>query len=86
VQFSSLVQIQPGEARLPFFWVHGLTSHALLPRYLDNDQPLYGLIHQGQDGKVLYTTVGEIAAHYLRKYALFNRKAPIFSEDIVPAA
>ncbi|MGC2064076.1 MAG: phosphopantetheine-binding protein, partial [Thermodesulfovibrionales bacterium] len=34
-QFSSLVPIRPNGTKLPFFWVHGQESDALLPRYLD---------------------------------------------------
>jgi amino acid adenylation domain-containing protein len=75
VQFSSLVQIQPGYVRLPFFWVHGQQSDTLLPRYLDS-QPLYGLIHQGQDGRIPFTTVDDISAHYLKEIRTVQPKGP----------
>jgi amino acid adenylation domain-containing protein len=76
VQFSSLVQIQPGNARLPFFWVHGQQTDALLPRYLDNSQPLYGLMHQGLDGRFRFTSLDDISAHYLKIICTVQPKGP----------
>jgi len=62
----SLVPLQTHGSKLPFFWVHGQESDLLLPRYLGPDQPVYGLRHQGEDGQpARYTTVEDIAAHYL---------------------
>src|SRR5690349_23281414 len=37
---SSLISLQPGGSKPPFFWVHGDYSNALLHRYLDTDQPV----------------------------------------------
>jgi len=78
VQFTLLSPIQPVGSRAPFFWVHGQQSDSLLPRYLDADQPLYGLLHQGQDGKVLHTRVEEIAAHYLKEIRTVQPVGPYF--------
>jgi len=48
---ASLVLLQPRGSKPPLFWVHGDSSNAFLRRYLDPDQPLYGFMHQGWDGK-----------------------------------
>ena len=64
-RWSSLVPLQPNGSKDPFFWIHGEASDGFLARYLGSDQPVYGLRHQGEDGKPLrYTTVETIAAHY----------------------
>ncbi|MGH7773246.1 MAG: amino acid adenylation domain-containing protein, partial [Candidatus Binatia bacterium] len=77
--WSSLVPIQPGGSKPPFFWVHGDSSDVFLPRYLGPDQPLYGLVHQSQDGKrALYTRVEEIAAHYLKEIRTVQAEGPYF--------
>jgi thioesterase domain-containing protein/acyl carrier protein len=65
-QWSTLVPLQPKGSKPPFFWMHGENSNAFLPRYLGPDQPVYGLRHQSNDGwPARYTTLKEIAAHYL---------------------
>ena len=48
--WSSLVPLQPGGSRLPFFWIHGEASDAILPRFLGSEHPLDGLLHQAHDG------------------------------------
>ncbi|HET6514241.1 MAG TPA: amino acid adenylation domain-containing protein, partial [Thermodesulfovibrionales bacterium] len=75
-EFSSLTPIEPAGCRPPFFWVHGQVSDSLLPRYLDADQPLYGLLHQGLDGRIQLTTVREIAAHYLKEIRTVRPRGP----------
>jgi thioesterase domain-containing protein len=50
-----------------------------LPRYLDPDQPLYGFMHQGWDGKpARYRSVQEIATHYLEEMRTVQPKGPYF--------
>lgn len=62
----SLVTLRGEGSRRPFFWVHGEVSDAFLAQHLGDDQPVYGLDHQGQDGRpVAHRTVEEIAAYYL---------------------
>ncbi len=64
--WSSLVPLEPKGSRTPFYWIHGENSDAILPRYLGTDQPLYGVLHQSHDGRpAAYTSVEDIAAHYL---------------------
>jgi thioesterase domain-containing protein/acyl carrier protein len=74
---SSLVPIQTNGSKLPFFWVHGEASDAFLPRYLGPDQPIYGLRHQSENGyPALYTTVENIAAHYLDELRTVQANGP----------
>ncbi|MEK6283280.1 MAG: amino acid adenylation domain-containing protein, partial [Acidobacteriota bacterium] len=68
--WSPLVAIQPKGSRPPFFCVHAvggdLLSFYYLGRYLDLEQPLYGLqapkLHEMED---TYLTIEEYAARYL---------------------
>jgi acyl-CoA synthetase (AMP-forming)/AMP-acid ligase II/thioesterase domain-containing protein/acyl carrier protein len=75
--WSSLVPLQPCGSRIPFFWVHGEASDAFLPKYLGLDQPVYGLRHQGEDGKpARYRTIKEIARHYLEEMRTVQSSGP----------
>ena len=77
--WSSLVPIQTGGNRSPFFWIHGENSTVLLPRFLDPDQPLYGVFHQSRDGKrARYTTVEAMAVHYLSEIREAQPEGPYF--------
>ncbi|MEP7306498.1 MAG: amino acid adenylation domain-containing protein [Acidobacteriota bacterium] len=79
VSLSSLVAIQPHGAKPPFFWIHGEVSDVFLPRYLDSDQPLYGLAHQSEDGSpARYTTVEAMASHYLQEMQTVQPDGPYF--------
>jgi amino acid adenylation domain-containing protein len=74
---SSLVAIQEQGSRRPFFWVHGDTTAAFLPRYLGSDQPVYELDHQSQNGRpARYTRVETIAEYYLREVATVQSHGP----------
>ena len=75
--WQSLLRIQTMGSRPPFFWVHGQASDPLLPRYLHPEQPLYGLMHQAHDGRpAKYTSVEEIAAHYLSEVRAVRPNGP----------
>jgi len=75
----SLVPIQTTGSKPPFFWLHGDSSDAFLPRYLGPDQPVYGFRHQGGDGQpARYTTVEDIAAHYLSEIRAVQPNGPYF--------
>jgi len=77
--WSALVPIQPNGSKPPFFWVHGDSSGAFLPKYLEPDQPIFGLEHQSQDGKpARYTSVESIAAHYLREIRSVQFQGPYY--------
>src|SRR5262249_15554365 len=77
--WSSLVPLQTKGAKPPFFWVHGEASDVYLPRFLDSDQPLYGFIHQSEDGQpARYTSVEGIAEHYLDELRIIQPRGPYF--------
>ena len=76
---SSLAALQPRGTRPPFFWIHGDCTNATLPGYLGEDQPVYGLLHQSQDGKrAQYTEVDTIAAYYLDEVRKVQPHGPYF--------
>ena len=69
-KFRSLVMIQRGGDRAPFFCVHGAGGNVLnfrdLSRAMDRAQPFYGLQARGVDGVLRpQTTVEEMARTYL---------------------
>jgi len=70
--WSSLVPIQTGGARTPFFCMHSVGGNVLeyheLARLLGPGQPFYGLQAKGLDGKSEpHTSIKEMAAHYLKE-------------------
>jgi len=78
-KWSSLFALQPRGSKPPFFWVHGDSSNFLLARYLGTDQPVYGFLHQSPDGSVAqYTSVEEIARHYLGELYSIQPEGPYF--------
>ncbi len=63
---DNLVAFQPDGTRTPLFCVHGDEANHYLPKYLGNDQPFYGYMHQGEEGlPIPFTSVETIAAHYI---------------------
>ena len=82
-RWSSLVPIRPGGSRAPFFCFHGVGGNILefehLGRYLNPDQPLYGLQAQGLDGKKpRHKTVEEMAAHYIKEIRELQLRGPYY--------
>ena len=81
--WTSLVPIQPGGSKQPFFCIHGAGGHVLnyysLARHLGPDQPFYGLQAQGMDGKhPIHTTIEEMAAHYIQEIRTVQPNGPYF--------
>jgi aspartate racemase len=81
--WSSLVPIQNGGARPPFFCTHGCTGRVLhfhdLARHLGPDQPFYGLTAQGMDNeKDPQKQIEEIAAHYIKEIQTIQLDGPYF--------
>jgi amino acid adenylation domain-containing protein len=79
--WSSLVAIQPEGSKPPFFCVHGVGGNVVgfheLAKRMRPDFPFYGLQSQGLDGKSeLYTTIQEMAAHYLEEIRTVQPKGP----------
>jgi aspartate racemase len=79
--WSSLVAIQPGGSKLPFYCIHGVGGNVLsfhaLAVHLGSDQPLYGLQSQGLDGNQLpQSRIEEMAAHYIKEIRTLQPKGP----------
>jgi thioesterase domain-containing protein len=77
------VPIRPGGTRPPFYCVHGVGGNILefehLGRYLDPDQPLYGIQAQGLDGKApRLASVEEMAAHYVEEIRELQPHGPYY--------
>ena len=80
-QWTSLVPIQPGGSKAPFFCIHGGGGNVLiyreLARHLGNDYPFYGLQARGLDGNEEYlTTVEEMAEAYLKEVRELQPEGP----------
>ena len=67
-ELKNVTPIKREGNRVPLFCVHGDEANHLLPRYLSNDQPFYGTVHQGEDGMPMrFTSVEAIATHYIEE-------------------
>jgi len=81
--WSSLVPIQTGGSKPPFFCVHGLGGTVMrfhaLARNLGHDQPVYGLQAQGLDpARPCHSRVEDMATHYLREVRSVQPRGPYF--------
>jgi thioesterase domain-containing protein/acyl carrier protein len=80
---STLVPIQTGGSRPPFFCIHGcfceVTEYFALARHLGQGQPLYGLRAKGIYGeKPPYNRIEAMAAHYIREMKTVQPEGPYF--------
>ncbi len=83
VSLSSLVPIQPGGARPPFFCVHpaggNVLCYADLASHLGPEQPFYGLQAQGVDGRTApHLTIEAMALHYLEALSAVQPHGPYY--------
>jgi len=81
--WSSLVVIQGGGTRPPFFCVPGVGGNVVgfhtLARHLGADQPVYGLQARGLDGvSPPHTRVEDMAAHYVSQMRAVVPRGPYF--------
>ena len=81
--WRSLVAIQPGGSRPPFFCVHAHDGSVLfwrdLARHLGSDQPVYALQAQGLDGRQPpHSQFEEMAAHYVKEMRTLQPEGPYF--------
>jgi aspartate racemase len=79
--WSSLVLLQNGGNRRPFFCVHAAGGNVLeyheLARLLGPDQPFYGLQAQGLDGnQPPHTTIKHMATHYIKELREVQPEGP----------
>lgn len=79
--WSSLVTLQPGGAKRPFFCIHALGGNVLeyqpLARFLGSDQPFYALQSYGLNkNHVPHSTIEEMAAHYINEMRSVQPEGP----------
>jgi aspartate racemase len=79
--WSSLVLLQNGGARSPFFCIHAAGGNVLeyhdLARLVGEDQPFYGLQAQGLNGsRPPHTTITEMASHYIKEIREVQPEGP----------
>jgi len=82
-RWSCLVPIKADGAKPPFYCVHGVGGNILefehFSRYIDPEQPLYGIQAKGLDGKSpRHRTVEEMARHYLEEIRSFQPEGPYY--------
>jgi thioesterase domain-containing protein/acyl carrier protein len=78
---SSLVEIQSGGSKRPYFCVHPGSGNVLcyvdLARHLGHNQPFYGLQSVGLDGRrEPYNRVEDMAAHYIEAVRVIQPQGP----------
>jgi len=83
VSWSSLVPIKKNGGKPPLYLVHGAEGNVLLyrplSRYLDTDQPLYGLQAQGLDGSGEFIEHIEIMAEkYMKEIVAQQPEGPYY--------
>ena len=81
IKWDSLVPIKPQGSKPPLFMVHGAGLNVLnfnsLAKFVDKDQPIYGLQAKGLNENEAYlTSVEEIAAHYNKVIIATQPKGP----------
>ncbi|MEP7229915.1 MAG: amino acid adenylation domain-containing protein [Ginsengibacter sp.] len=83
VNVSCLVPIQPQGAKPPLFCMHAGAGNVLfykdLSKNLGMQQPLYGLMARGLNGKEhFHTSIEEMAAHYIKEIRSVQPHGPYF--------
>ena len=81
--WSTLVRIQGGGSRPPFFCVHGfgggVLGYAELARLVGPDQPFYGLVARGINGREEPDArIEDMAAHYVRAVRTLQPEGPYY--------
>jgi thioesterase domain-containing protein/acyl carrier protein len=71
-EWKSIVPIQPSGSRPPIYLVHGAGLNVMpfhsLAKYLDKDQPLYGIQSKGMNEEnTKYESIEEIARNYIEE-------------------
>ena len=81
--WSTLVVLQSGGSRQPFFCVHPgggtVLSYVDLARHLGPEQPFYGLDSLGfPENQKPYTQLEDMAAHYIKAMQTVQQQGPYF--------
>jgi len=79
----SLVPFQTSGSKPPFFMVHGHSGRSIglgfIAPHLDADQPYYGFVARGMDGRLLpRRTIAAIAADYIREIKEVDPQGPYY--------
>ena len=81
-EWQSLVSLKAAGSRRPFYCVHEVGGNILeyrdLAKYMDADQPFYGIQEEGLNGKRprRNLTVEEMATNYLKEVRAFQPEGP----------
>jgi thioesterase domain-containing protein/acyl carrier protein len=80
---ATLIAIQPGGSRPPFFCVHGFGGGVLdygeLARLLGSDQPFYGIQARGIDGVTpIHTRIEDMATDYIEAIRTVQPRGPYY--------
>lgn len=80
---SSILPVQPAGSRPPLFLVHGagggmLWGYANLSKHLGLDQPVHVFNSRGMDGMDEFSTMEEMAAHYVQDLRAFQPTGPYY--------
>lgn len=79
---TSLIAIRPQGSRKPIFCVHNHTGDVLFcrsfPKYIDAEQPVYGLQSRALNHKPAHCSVESMAAHYLGELRNVQHTGPYF--------
>ena len=72
IKWNSLVKIKPNGNKTPLYFIHGSGLNVLMfypmIKYMDAEQPVYGLQAQGLDGNLpTFSTIEEIAKAYVNE-------------------
>jgi len=83
LSYRTLVSIQPGGSKPPFFCVHGGTGNTLflhrLARAMGTDRPFYGFEPEGLDGRAMHRkTIEEMAARYIAEMKKVQPQGPYY--------
>jgi len=78
---NSLIPLKPKGNKTPLYIIHGVGLNVVkfndMVKYLDKDQPVYGLQGMGVSGQDEYLkSVPELAAHYITSIIKSNPKGP----------
>lgn len=81
ISWNALVKIKPWGSKVPIYMIHGGGLNVLtfnsLAKYMDDDQPIYGIQALGLNGKSkLYYTMEEIASKYISEILNNNPNGP----------
>jgi amino acid adenylation domain-containing protein len=75
-QFFWVLPFQPYGSKPPFFCIHG--GAAELANHLGLDQPFYGAMPHGYDGRLFPPEVREMAAGYIKEIRMIQPEGPYF--------